>query len=159
MRIWRISNYADLRGSGGIRAGGRWHSRGNPIVYCAENPATALLEVLVHLEIHDPDDLPDSYQLLSIDLPDAVARQELDRASLSDDWRARSELTRSLGDAWLKSMDSAILFVPNAIIPYTANILLNPRHPDSALLRISAADRYPFDERLFKKSEPKDPSP
>jgi RES domain-containing protein len=150
MRIWRISNYADLRGSGGIRAGGRWHSRGSPIVYCADNPGTALLEVLVHLEIDDPDDVPDSYQLLSVDLPDAVTRQELDRASLPDDWRVRSELTRSLGDAWLKSMDSAVLFVPSAIVPYTVNVLINLLHPDSARLRILAVDRYPFDEQLFK---------
>jgi RES domain-containing protein len=150
MRIWRISNYADLRGSGGIRAGGRWHSRGSPIVYCAENPGTALLEVLVHLEIDDPDDLPESYQLLSIDLPDTVVRKELDVESLPDDWRTRPELTRSLGDAWLKGMDSVALLVPSAIVPYTVNVLLNPLHPDSTQLRISAVDRYPFDGRLFK---------
>ncbi|WP_155836914.1 RES family NAD+ phosphorylase, partial [Paraburkholderia mimosarum] len=43
MEFWRISNYADLRGIGGLRASGRWHYRGQPVVYLAENPALALL--------------------------------------------------------------------------------------------------------------------
>ena len=71
MRLWRISNHADLSGEGGRVVGGRWHSRGRPVVYLAEHPALALVENIVHLEI-DPDDLPDTYQLIEVDLPDDV---------------------------------------------------------------------------------------
>ena len=69
MILWRISNYADLAGRGGLLAPGRWHDRGNPIVYCADHPSTALLEMLVHV---DPDQLPDGFQLLKIHCPDDV---------------------------------------------------------------------------------------
>lgn len=41
-RIWRISNYADLEGLGGLKAGQRWHTRGRRIVYCAPSPAAAI---------------------------------------------------------------------------------------------------------------------
>jgi RES domain-containing protein len=47
MLVWRVGNYATLDGVGGLFASGRWHSRGHPVVYCAENAAIALLETLV----------------------------------------------------------------------------------------------------------------
>jgi RES domain-containing protein len=55
--LWRISNHALLAGDGGLRVSGRWHTRGKRVVYCAENPAAALLEILVHFEI-EIGDLP-----------------------------------------------------------------------------------------------------
>ena len=57
MRLWRISNHASLTGEGGLYASGRWHTRGQRVVYLADHPASALLEVMVHLEI-DAEDLP-----------------------------------------------------------------------------------------------------
>ena len=72
MVLWRISNYADLRGMGGLRAPGRWHYAGQPIVYLAEHPALALLEILVHMEIAGVGQLPDRYQLLRVEVRDDV---------------------------------------------------------------------------------------
>ena len=57
VKLWRISNYADLAGRGGQLAEGRWHSRGRPILYCAEAPSGALIEFPVHL----PRDLMPSH--------------------------------------------------------------------------------------------------
>jgi hypothetical protein len=54
MVLWRISNFAGLKGIGGLRALGRWHFAGRPVVYLAEHPAGALLETLVHQEIRWP---------------------------------------------------------------------------------------------------------
>jgi RES domain-containing protein len=66
MELWRISNYADLSGIGGVRAAGRWHSQGRRIVYLADHPSSALLEMLVHM---DRDLIPSTYQLLRIVVP------------------------------------------------------------------------------------------
>ena len=55
MLLWRISNHLSLAGEGGLRASGRWYSRGRRIVYCAQSPAAALLEILVHFEIDVSD--------------------------------------------------------------------------------------------------------
>jgi len=53
MRVWRICRkpyvYTALDGIGGMYTSGRWHSKGNPIVYTASSAALAALEVLVHL--------------------------------------------------------------------------------------------------------------
>jgi len=43
MVLWRISRHRDLKGIGGLKAGGRWHFPGQPKVYLSENPASALL--------------------------------------------------------------------------------------------------------------------
>lgn len=61
MFLWRISNHLSLAGKGGSRASGRWHTRGRRVVYCAENAAAALLEILVHFEI-EIRDLPVRYR-------------------------------------------------------------------------------------------------
>ena len=150
MRLWRISNHADLAGRGGLRAGGTWHSRGRPVVYAPEHPAAALLEALVHLELDGTGGLPRRYQLLEIDAPDTVATETVRLSFLGRNWRDHEHRTRSLGDAWLRAGRTALLLVPSAIVPRTRNCLVNPLHPDTARLKIVSAARYPFDARLFK---------
>lgn len=124
--LWRISNYADLQGIGGLRAGGRWHFAGQPVVYLAEHPALALLETLVHLEIGSVAQLPDGYQLLRVDVPDSVAVAEIAEDDAPDDWRTNPEWTRGAGTEWLQTKPSALLRVPSAVVPYAHNFLLNP---------------------------------
>jgi len=59
--LWRVSNHISLDGAGGLSAPGRWHTAGQRIVYCAPNPATALLEALVHAKI-DFEDVPVNFR-------------------------------------------------------------------------------------------------
>src|SRR6267378_2707811 len=127
MRLWRISNHASLSGDGGLYASGRWHSRGRRVVYFADHPASALVEVMVHLEI-DAEDLPTHYQLLGIAVPDELAITTFDEHNLPRNWREQKALTRILGDDWLRGESTALLRVPSAIIPDTNNYVLNPAH-------------------------------
>jgi len=145
--VWRISNHETLDGSGGLRASGRWHTRGRRIVYCAPNPAAALLEVLVHAEI-DLEDLPASYRYLEIEIPAATPRETLDPAALPSGWQSRLDLTRAAGDAWLDSLRTPVLIVPSVIVPETGNVLLNPSHPEAAGVSIRRVHTHPLDPRL-----------
>ncbi len=148
--LWRISNYADLKGRGGLRAGGRWHTKGRELVYCAEEATGALLEALVRIQVESLEDLPKNYQLLRIAFPRKVAVDEAALASLPSDWKRRTLLTRSIGDVWLAAGRTAALRVPSAISPHAHNVLLNPRLLGQAGIRVVAKSRYPFDTRLFK---------
>ncbi len=148
MRFWRISDFAELSGEGGLYGAARWHSRGRRIVYLADHPASALVEVLVHLEV-DVQDLPTHYQLLAIDIPDDVTSATLQIADLPADWREHPVTTRREGDRWLAERRTALLRVPSAIIPFTSNVLLNPLHPHAGTVRIAETIRAPFDPRLF----------
>jgi RES domain-containing protein len=72
MELWRIANYADLSGIGGLKAAGRWHSQVRRILYLADHPSSAMLEMLVHM---DRDLIRPTYQLLRIDLPPAITME------------------------------------------------------------------------------------
>jgi RES domain-containing protein len=144
MRVWRISNFADLSGQGGLIGEGRWHRLGTPIVYCADHPSTALLEILVHATRQT---VPDFYQLIEIDVPDGIG---LDEAHIRDDWESDLKFTQKLGTDFVTANRNAVLSVPSVIMPLARNYLLNPRHPDAARIVVANIYRYPFDSRLLK---------
>jgi RES domain-containing protein len=151
VRIWRISNFDDLSGVGGLKAGGRWHDRGRPVVYAADHPASALLEVMVHLEI-DLEDLPTSYQLLGIDVPDNLAVETVsltDIEGISRDWADDPRVTRGLLRPWFDEARTAMVSVPSVIVPFAQNYIINPRHKDAGRIRVAHVARYPHDPRLF----------
>jgi RES domain-containing protein len=149
MRLWRNSAHADLSGEGGLLASGRWHTRGRRIIYLSDHPASTLLETLVHLEV-DPEDLPDAYQLLAVDIPEDVRFELIEEDHLAPGWREDVGLTRGLGDRWLRENRTALIGVPSAIVPASVNWLLNPAHVDGAKARVTEIIRAPFDPRLFK---------
>lgn len=146
MELWRISNYADLSGIGGLRAAGRWHSQGRRIVYLADHPSSALLEMLVHM---DRDLIPSTYQLLRIAVPPAIAMETVRLEDLPADWRTNAMASREIGDRWLDQAASALLQVPSAISHHGHNFLLNPAHPDAVKTMVAETVSAPFDSRLF----------
>lgn len=147
MRLWHISNYADLSGLGGLRFPARWHNRGRPIIYTAEHPAGALTEFLVHI---DHEDMPDNFRILTIDVPDAILPDTVPADLLRPGWTADTRLTRELGDAWLRRGASLLLRVPSVLVPEAFNMLINPAHPDAAGLRIVSTAKVPLDGRLSR---------
>jgi RES domain-containing protein len=143
MRFWRISNFANLTGSGGKSRESRWNYSGKAVVYLADHPSTSLLEILVHI---DASDAPISYQLLAIDSLDTVGIGE---PTLPADWETDQGVTQEIGTKFLKDGAHALLRVPSVVMPQAANFLLNPAHPDAAQIRIAQIWRYPFDSRLL----------
>lgn len=153
MILWRISNYADLAGSGALLHSGRWHHRGRPIVYLAQSAAAALLEALVHIEASHPGELPRDYQLLEVEVPDDIAVTDAawpaaggGPSGLALDLLA----TRRIGDQWLAGGASLLLRVPSVVVGRTFNVLLNPAHAQAARCRILSVARYPYDDRLVR---------
>jgi RES domain-containing protein len=152
--LWRISNYADLSGEGGRGFSARWHIEGRLIVYLADSPAGAMLERIVHMMDVDIDVdgdgiLPRFYQLLKVSVPDELAMKPLNTLAPTD-WKQHPELTRTIGDAWLASLETPLARVPSAIVPHTWNYLLNPEHPDAKQVQIAEAIKERFDNRLFR---------
>lgn len=143
MIFWRISNYASLEGEGGMYASGRWHTTERRIVYVSDHPASALLEMLVHL---DPVAKPKFYQLLKIEAPKNLSIENAPK--LPQHWQTDSGITQAMGNQWLDQSQSAILAIPSAIVPETLNFLINPQHPDASRLRIIDVQQVPLDTRL-----------
>ena len=149
MILWRSSNHLSLTGDGALRASGRWHTRGRRIVYCAQTPAAALLEILVHFEI-EVRDLPARYRLLKLEAPDDVEVEQVSRDQLPTDWVENTDATRATGNAWLAKNRSPLLLVPSAVVPETHNILLNPAHPDADRIVIAQVSDHAIDPRLLR---------
>ena len=156
MFLWRISNHATLDGRRGFAASARWHTEGRAIVYLAENPAGALIEALVHLEI-SPARFPKAYRLLKGEAPDDSSISAFRRSDLppirqktqKTRWVSDHTVTRTIGDECLASRSTALLRVPSAIVPETFNILLNPAHPDARCVQVLWHEEYPWDARLL----------
>lgn len=142
MVFWRISRHADLSGTGGLRAAGRWHWAGQPIVYLAESPSGALLEVCVHTATND---VPPDFTLLPIEGPERVVPSAKEMGA---GWQMQPEITRDLGSAWLRERRSVLLRVPSVIVPMTWNFLFNPLHRDAQRFRVVETLIYPFDGRI-----------
>jgi RES domain-containing protein len=153
--LWRIAVEApayaanDLSGTGARTTGGRWNSKGTPVVYCATNIALATLETVHYLR---SGGLPFNRFLVRIDVPDAVwdARQVLD--PLPGGWDAipAGLAARTGGDAWIAAGVSALLLVPSVIVPDEYNVLINPRHADAAAIKATTLKRWIYDPRLFR---------
>ncbi len=147
MQMWRISNHADLSGVAGLRASARWHTRGKPIIYLSGSAAGAMVETLVHLNGR-LDKMPDGFIMLRVEAPDSMMIFNLEE-TLLEDWKSDKASTQALGDHWLATGASALARVPSVIIADSPNFLLNPLHPDAALVRIVAVMEESYDTRFF----------
>lgn len=136
--------FEDLQGEGGRRYSGRWHQKGEPIVYLGDSIPSCMLEMLVHME---PNELPPNFKLLSVETTDASVQNLADDA-LPENWRDKQDLTQQVGTQWLAENSSALLRVPSALAAETWNYLLNPKHPDAGKCKIVAVDKHPWDKRL-----------
>jgi len=148
MILWRVSNYQSLDGVGGLYVSGRWHTKGHPVIYCTLDPATALLETLVHIEI-DSEDRPERFQVLRIEGPESLSIEKVQADSLSPNWAEDMNATQAIGDRWLSEKRSLLLQVPSVLVPETWNVLVNPQHVEINLLKIIAMYEHPFDSRPF----------
>lgn len=145
MLVFRLCRrpHADLSGEGGRLASGRWNTAGKPVVYTAYEPALAILEVRVNLDIPF-DDLPDDYVLMSIEIPLSISTSGLSDPLTAD--------TQTFGDNWLAGNGSALLIVPSVLAPRGINYLINPLHPDATGITISEIADFKFDGRLWNKT-------
>ncbi|MES3021818.1 MAG: RES family NAD+ phosphorylase [Pseudomonadota bacterium] len=153
--VWRIAveapTYAanDLSGTGAKMTGGRWNSKGAPVVYCATNIALATLETVHYLR---SGGLPFNRYLVRIDIPDAVwdARRMLEPLPVGWDAIPAGLSGRTAGDAWLTSGASALLLVPSVIVPDEFNVLINPQHGHAGAIVATTLKRWIFDPRFFR---------
>lgn len=150
MRVWRLAkaSYAELDGEGARLYGGRWNSAGSALVYTASSLSLALLEQLVRI---DPDEIPDDFVSIAIDLPRDFSVQMMTQDQFPAQWQKPEYLSwfRQQGDTWLKQQTSLALIVPSVIVSEETNILLNPQHPEMKKVKLAEIKPFIFDNRLF----------
>lgn len=149
-RFSRREHGGDLSGKGAELYGGRWNSKGVPVVYCAESRALAVTEIIAYTP---PGLIPEAYVLNIIETPDAPEyRYALQADELPKDWERypHGKETKFLGDRLLKERQYLLIQVPSALIQGEFNYLINPLHPQFPLIKTAEVLPFNFNERLFK---------
>lgn len=152
VRAWRIVKAQRARrafdGEGARLHGGRWNSRGVPMVYTSESASLALLEILVHV---GSSALLPAYALAAVAISDELI-ERMPEDELPGRWRASPPppALQTLGDDWVRSRRSAVLAVPSVVVPWETNYLLNPEHPRFAEVATEAPQRFDLDARLAR---------
>jgi RES domain-containing protein len=146
MKVWRVSDHTNLSGQGGMVSAARWHQKGTPVVYCADHPATALLEKLVHVDI---EDMPQGYTLITIEVPESASHR-INASDLPDGWMSDTQVTQAIGTNILSRVEHLLVWVPSALVPYAWNALLNPRHPEASGCLITDVISSLFDPRFIR---------
>jgi RES domain-containing protein len=133
-------------GNGAAKTGGRWNSRGVPVVYASSTKSLAALETLVHLN----PPVPFNYVAFRLQFDDTLI-ENVPLNRLPADWRVEPPppSTKAIGDAWLWEVRSAVLALPSVIVPGELNYLLNPAHPAFKRISIGKPERFVFDPRLL----------
>jgi RES domain-containing protein len=153
MIVWRLCRAVHAAGAfsgeGARRFGGRWNSRGVPMVYCSASLALAAIELFVHL---DPTQAPSDLVSIAATLPEGEPARTFAPEDLPQEWWTDQTITRELGDAWMRDSSSLAVKVPAVPIRSECNVLLNPLHPRMAKLRADPPQPFVFDARMFERS-------
>lgn len=119
-----------------------------PVIYTAEHPALAALEILNAWQQYS-DLTGYSLYLCRLD-PDAIINAAPELKALSVDVRDL-RATRAFGDDWMASRRSVALRVPSVVAPASYNYLLNPDHPGfDASVAAEALGPFQYDERIIE---------
>jgi len=149
MRVFRIGDpkgrYPIYSGEGAAATEGRWHSKGQEVIYTSANYATAMLEKLAHYN----GMLPRDQHFIEIEIPAGTSYEQVTKDSLPE-WSLKdSPQARAYGSTWLEEKRTAILIVPSYVAREENNVLINPQHAQAAKIRPSLEKPVWWDSRLF----------
>lgn len=134
-------------GEGAFQAGGRWNSAGIRAVYCAFDPATAILEVAVHKGFHVLD--TDPHTLTRLRIPDAADVHVVDHAAIPNrNWLrpgVPSAGQQAFGDALLAN--HPFVAIPSAVSSYSWNLVFVAARA-SGRYDLVGQERFALDTRL-----------
>ena len=153
MILYRLaaSKYKDdLTGTGAELFGGRWNSKGIPVLYTAENISLAVLEILTR---SDKYTIPDNYCLIKINIPDNLPTVTIVKNKLKRGWKDDIGYTRYMGDEFIKANKYLLLKVPSAVVDEENNFILNTNNSELKKVKIISTATFHFDKRLFLDNE------
>jgi RES domain-containing protein len=148
MRVYRIGDpsgaYPIYSGEGAARMEGRWHEKGQEVIYASRHYSTALLEKLAHFN----GVLPSNQHYIEIEIPKGVSYEIMTKDSVPG-WLEMTK-ARAAGAKWFREQRSAILIVPSFVARIEENVIINCTHPEAARIRPGLEHPVAWDMRLFR---------
>jgi RES domain-containing protein len=154
---WRLDQDRFARtwdsGDGAYRVGGRWNGRGTRAVYCAIDPATAILEVAVHKGFRPLDTVPHVLTAMTIidptDVhvvpPEGVPNPHWLRPSFP------SAGQQAFGDDLLAK--HRFVLIPSVVSTHSWNLIFD-RAAAAGAYTLKSQERFALDPRLHS-AEPR----
>ena len=151
MIVYRLAKrkfIEDLSGKGAEMSGGRWNSKGIPMLYTSESRALCMVEIAVHCPLGI---VPSGFYMAGIEIPDSIKIKEVEINSLPGSWNLFpiSSRVQGIGDEFIRENKYLVLRVPSAVVKGDHNYLINPRHKDFKKIVIKDINPFEFDTRLF----------
>jgi RES domain-containing protein len=137
--------YPIYSGIGARKNSGRWHAKGQAVIYCAEHLSTALLEKLVLYSGR----IPSNRHYITIVIPSGTTYEVVTPDRVPGWEKPDQQASRAFGRKWIEEARSAILFVPSVVARMENNVLINPAHPDFARIKPGLETPVTWDKRLF----------
>jgi len=136
----------DLTGEGAKLNGGRWNHTGTPCIYTSESRALSLLEYTCHAKKHL---IPRDLSFATFDVPDHSI-QTYSIGQLPGNWKywPHAREPRDFGTKFLSDNKFLLYCIPSVVIEEEMNYIINPKHADARMIKITAVKEYAYDLRL-----------
>lgn len=151
IKAWRLDQdrFASTwdSGEGAFQLGGRWNTKGVRAVYCAVDPATAILEVAVHKTFPVLDTVP--HVITSLRLTDPADAHVIQPGDVPNPNWLRPGIPSSGQQIFGNDLLGAHLFVliPSAVSSYSWNLIFEPIRARGHYTMCSQ-ERFALDTRL-----------
>ncbi len=147
-RFCKTEFLKDISGNGAKLFGGRWNSKGLPLLYTSESVSLALLEFLSNVSNNI---YLGKTGFVILDVPKNIAINEIKQNDLPKNWKQypATESLRKIGDEWIKENKYLLSKVPSSIVDIESNYLINPIHKDFNKIKVLAIKPYDIDKRLY----------
>ena len=151
--VWRLTPSAFARildGEGASLTGGRWNSRGVPMLYTSSHLSLCVLEVFVHLPLVLRLNIPD-FEAVRLAIPDDAGTTRISAGKLETMLAASdpSAACRAAGDSWIASGRDLVFTAPSVLVPEELDLMLNPAHPRMRDVTIVSTRVFRFDTRMW----------
>jgi RES domain-containing protein len=153
--VWRLDRQIRAAtwdsGEGAFREGGRWNSKSARAVYCSLDPATAILEVAVHMGFKVLDTVP--YVITAARIPDIAEVHIVKRDDVPNpNWLrpgAVSAGQQAFGDDLLRS--HRFVAIPSTVSTNSWNLIFDPLKA-KGFYRLESQEPFALDTRLHPPS-------
>jgi RES domain-containing protein len=149
LRVFRIGDpkgrFKIFSGEGSRLVEGRWHARGQNVIYASEHYSLALLEKLAHFN----GTLPSGQHAIRIDVPAGVSYEVVTKDSLPRWCLPGDTSARRFGATWFSEQRTALLLVPSFVAREERNVLINPHHADAHRITPGLEEPVVWDARLY----------
>ena len=147
MLVYRIvhKKYSQTLFASGLP--GRWNSKGNKVLYCAESISLAFLENLIRRKGLG---FNDDFKIMFIEVPAKTKLTIIIPDDPDEGWRDFDNYSKCqvAGDKWYDENMSLLLKTPSAVLPEAFNYVINTLHSDFRKVKLLEVTDLIPDERI-----------